>query len=1027
MNQAFPGQTLDPLHPSNTEYNSFVGGQTWGSLETAIGVRAMFGTSGTLTKLSIWLTSHTLGTFTFTLLKNGSPTGLSVALAYPVSSGSVEADVAVSPGDYLSVQCAPVGGGSSTKAAWLTEFTSDASDELAAPAVNGGGVGGTPQYWALIGCGGEIALDINTSQQVMPIAGTIRGIYAKMVAAPGVGSTRTFTLMKNGLATALAATISGTDTTATSATEVSFADGDVLNIRQTNTGANTNILAFTSCTIVPTTIGQTVYSGGEATLVNSGTRVSGFVDDRIVPAVGGGQQPMIACTLKTMRIWLSSAPGAGNSWKFTVQLNGSPTAMEITVSGTDTTGVITTDVAVADGDLLNVSVLPASSPGVPVRATWGVRADVAVTLSTVLEMAFGQSIFTTTPTWTDVSSYFMDQYIKRGRQHQLDRCEAGEAVLILNNAAGDWWRNNAAGTFYPNVKPLTLVRISRPYNGISYPLFYGVVEGFEPKWLEKTGGFNPIVTVSCVDIFKSFAKYRIIDANPLLTENGNVGDAHVHVASTYGLVEGQNIRIYDDNGSENNTVQQVSPSLNLITLGSLLTGAYLTANGAAVKKFPAVLSGARFQDIVLEVGWPTALCSIDTGQVLLIEISPGVGGTNALEALFKTVESENGNMFVSVSGILTFHDSIARTKSPYNTSQATFRDDGTNSKYVLPDLVDDDEFTYNEADIFGDGIEGQVLIDGALQLTQLPRAIVRRDSLIYHEYDANTQAFELVQRYKQSSLRVKSLLIKPDASAADLYPKVLGYDLSTRITLVLNSTRNPAGINQAYHIEGITQRWNASTNLWETFWELWEVNKFQQFPLTHSGYAQRDSGIDYADLHDDANATSVNNDGASLVPAEIAVGQWIIHSGGSWLSGTMWRAYLEFNTSALLAGDTIAEAYIIFKTQAEHIDNAWDLILVSNGGVDSPLVLADYGTLKNQTTKLADDLAIDGLVGWKTLVLNSTGIAAINKGGITRFALRSERDIDNVDPGATSLEFALISGFVAFDAKYTPRLIVRFS
>jgi len=53
--------------------------------------------------------------------------------------------------------------------------------------------------------------------------------------------------------------------------------------------------------------------------------------------------------------------------------------------------------------------------------------------------------------------------------------------------------------------------------------------------------------------------------------------------------------------------------------------------------------------------------------------------------------------------------------------------------------------------------------------------------------------------------------------ADSLYPVVLGFDLSTRITVNLTQ----ASISEDYHIEGISDDWSAAKpNSWQTAWQL---------------------------------------------------------------------------------------------------------------------------------------------------------------------------------------------------------------
>src|SRR4030042_4018887 len=127
----------------------------------------------------------------------------------------------------------------------------------------------------------------------------------------------------------------------------------------------------------------------------------------------------------------------------------------------------------------------------------------------------------------------MKLHTQMGRNHELDRCDAGTGTFLLNNASGDWWRLNTAGALYGTaggVKPLTLVRLRYVYDD-EFFLFYGVAESFKPGWLSKGSGFHPIMELKAVDVFKSFTRYKIVDANPEITEDADAGLGYVYVDS----------------------------------------------------------------------------------------------------------------------------------------------------------------------------------------------------------------------------------------------------------------------------------------------------------------------------------------------------------------------------------------------------------------------------------------------------------------------------------------------------------------
>lgn len=77
-----------------------------------------------------------------------------------------------------------------------------------------------------------------------------------------------------------------------------------------------------------------------------------------------------AGTIKNLEVSIYTAPGAGNSWDFTLRKNGADQTLTCQIAGTDTTGEDKThEVTVAEGDLVCWKLVPTSSPA----AVYGVR------------------------------------------------------------------------------------------------------------------------------------------------------------------------------------------------------------------------------------------------------------------------------------------------------------------------------------------------------------------------------------------------------------------------------------------------------------------------------------------------------------------------------------------------------------------------------------------------------------------------------------------------------------------------------
>ncbi len=571
-------------------------------------------------------------------------------------------------------------------------------------------------------------------------------------------------------------------------------------------------------------------------------------------------------------------------------------------------------------------------------------------------IGFNQPIFGDYPdvSWEYVSADIMDVNIKRGRMHELDRIEAGTAILTLKNTTGNYWRYNTASPYYAigGFHPLLRVHLSSEYEGTTYHLFDGVVESIKPGWVDDRGGTTSIMTVQCVDLFKAFTR--------------------------------------------------------LFVFGTLQT---------PVGTFPSQLSSARINAVLDEMGWPDTATSrsIDTGKVTVQALTPPVGGTNAMEHLFDVAKAEGGLIFIDGLGRVVFQNRDARISS---TSSATFSD-ASDSHYVMPELYDDDTFIYNEARIKGTSIAEQVYYDSTAMTNQGERAWVVSDSQIKNDADAFEQAYLIVSRYSDSKLRCQNLLFMPSANVSDLFPKALGYEISTHIKLQLDNTYNPLALGASgleYHIEGIEHEYHADTNLWQTKWQLWDVNQYRIFRVDkttgHGDYVVN-SNANYTTCHDAASGSTAYNDQATLVVGQS--NQASVYA--------IDRGFIQVDTTNLLVTDTIVSAILLMKDVGTTIDAPFDLTVVNPGAVTDPIDTGDYSLLIGSATDcghIGSGDITNG--GWFAITLDASGIALINKGSTTYFGLLSSKDISATAPLPGINEFIGIEGA---DSSYVPRLIVQ--
>lgn len=213
----------------------------------------------------------------------------------------------------------------------------------------------------------------NISLREIPVSGpcTLSNLNMALDVAPGAGTSYTFTVVKNGIATALAVTIADANTSAANSSDtVSCVAGDKIVLQANVSGAaasygwqwwNLKVTTTDKSSMVLTSAigpntGATNWSsigGGTASAVNFNTTEP--PSQVIVPCVG---------TLSNLYCLISTAPGAAKSWTFTLVKNGVDTGLTCQISGAAavTANDTVNTVAVVAGDTLSLKIVPAGTP-----------------------------------------------------------------------------------------------------------------------------------------------------------------------------------------------------------------------------------------------------------------------------------------------------------------------------------------------------------------------------------------------------------------------------------------------------------------------------------------------------------------------------------------------------------------------------------------------------------------------------------------------------------------------------------------
>jgi hypothetical protein len=378
-------------------------------------------------------------------------------------------------------------------------------------------------------------------------------------------------------------------------------------------------------------------------------------------------------------------------------------------------------------------------------------------------IGFASNPFDNPQTWTDVSSDSFAFHIAGGRQHALARIEAGTAQVSLWNHSGQYWKDNAAGPYYGNIKPGKCINLRAVWDGTTYDLYTGFIKAWPPKWADDASIVS-YLQLGCIDLIGKLSRHEITDG----------------------------------------------------------TG------------YSAELSGTRIGHVLDSLGFPAALRDIDAGQSTM-QATGALVDANAMDHLHQVQESERGQFFIAGDGKATFHDRHARFNSPFTTSQAIFDEDAGENSFQIIELSLDDEFIYNTVTRGRTGGTPQTATDSTSQTAYGKSSLpAKTDLLMATDADALSQAQYLISQYKDAVLRSKKMVIYPQRDPVNLWPKVLGCGIGTRITLRLNQ----ASLDKDYHIESYTHDEDARDGHWVTTWQLSDADAQSYWTLGVAGLSE---------------------------------------------------------------------------------------------------------------------------------------------------------------------------------------------
>lgn len=216
-------------------------------------------------------------------------------------------------------------------------------------------------------------------------------------------------------------------------------------------------------------------------------------------------------------------------------------------------------------------------------------------------------------------------------------------------------------------------------------------------------------------------------------------------------------------------------------------------------------TGMRIGRVLDEIGWPAALRDLDNGEMILGPAD--LDGRNALDYLQSIATAEQGRLFMSADGKVTFHQRDRfLTQSTESTSQFTFTDDGGSGLGYLAGSLRftlDDRFVYNEADVAREGGVTQSVSDATSITAYGPRTRSLSGLPLRHDRQARQIADYIVWRYKDPQSRADGWKVNPQVKSST-WGSVLSLAVGYRVTLEVTPVRTGSQIAKDMHIELIS-------------------------------------------------------------------------------------------------------------------------------------------------------------------------------------------------------------------------------
>lgn len=208
-------------------------------------------------------------------------------------------------------------------------------------------------------------------------------------------------------------------------------------------------------------------------------------------------------------------------------------------------------------------------------------------------------------------------------------------------------------------------------------------------------------------------------------------------------------------------------------------------------------SGARVTHLADAISFPSDLRDVATGYT---RMAPAVLGDTALPLLKKCEAAEQGRLFISRDGKLTFRDrTYHQTSTEGSTVQVTFDDDGTDIGYESMGFDFDARLLFKKVRGSRRGGAEIVVEDPAATGDQTDSDLMGLDVLT--DAQIRTLCEARLARYKEPAMRPRPITFDLAGLTTSQQDDVLQLDLGHRVSV----TRRPQGVGSAITTEALVE------------------------------------------------------------------------------------------------------------------------------------------------------------------------------------------------------------------------------